>query len=476
MSDALAKVKKDLGKDAVILQTRTLRRGGVFGVGARARVEITATVDEKVLAYRKSAPRLERAGPSPAPALPASRAVPGPGALRPASKDAESPAVPQRWAENPCLTENPRWAENPFSVPDPALQNEIVKIRQMVRNLLRQADRAKHPNVPADLIDYYTSLVSQSVADELAVDVLNRVARKLQDRTTQSADPAPGDHPPLAESPDDVFAALQQTLADMLPPAEPLRLTAAGRPTVVALVGPTGVGKTTTIAKLAANMKLREHKKVGLLTIDSYRIAAVEQLRTYANILKVPLVSVLTPADMQPALQTMADRDLVLIDTAGRSQKDDLRIAELNQFIQAADPDQVHLVLSTTSAEQTNRQAIEKFAQLGARSLIFTKIDEALGFGVILNVLKTVNMKLSYLTTGQSVPDDIEVASATRVAKLILDAFPANPADNESQTDLSPTTAAPHPRLAATQRGALDAPQAPTRLPQHPATQKKAAP
>ena len=444
MTDALAKVKKDLGRDAVILHTRTFKRGGVLGVGAKSSVEITATIDEKVLAFRNAATNQNRArkqaadrpnaadqpGESTTPRSAATKR-----GARSATFDTTNTNPIGRVPDAPCHpTTQP--------TPDPALRREVVEIHEMVRGLLRRAEVAEHPNLPPDLIEYYTSLIANDVAGELAADLLNRVTENLQ---KQPETPPLWHRRPAGDvtdpdrtrvlSPDHVAPLLQDALVDMLPPAAPLTLTAVDRPTVVAMVGPTGVGKTTTIAKLAANMKLREKKKVGLLTIDSYRIAAVEQIRTYANILKVPLISVMTPSEIKPALQRMADLDLILIDTAGRSQKDELRIAELSQFLQEAAPDQIHLVLSTTSRENTNRQAIEKFAELGARQIIFTKIDEAVGFGVILNVLKTVDMKLSYLTTGQSVPDDIEIGSATRVARLILDSIAPCSATHTNPSD-----------------------------------------
>ncbi|MEE8385196.1 MAG: AAA family ATPase, partial [Dehalococcoidia bacterium] len=263
-------------------------------------------------------------------------------------------------------------------------------------------------------------LVGQDVAEELAVQLLDRVAAKLQDSGTihwdhhgrlVGGDPA---------TPEWIRNELQQAVIDMLPPARPLELSATDRPTVVAMVGPTGVGKTTTIAKLAANMKLREGQSVGLITIDTYRIAAVEQLKTYAEILQVKLVAVTTPQEMQPAISKMADLDLILIDTAGRSHKDEMRIAELGRFLAAARPDQVHLVLSSTSTERAVREAITNFSVLRPQHLIFTKLDEAVGFGVILNVLRSADLRLSYLTNGQSVPADIEPATPRRVAQLVL--------------------------------------------------------
>lgn len=301
----------------------------------------------------------------------------------------------------------------------------------MVRDLLhRQAAPAS--DIPADLIEYYTRLLSQHVAQELVTQIIDKVSRRLRAGAPPTAEAAPywdaqgrlvqpsgADHIPLPTN-HSLRDELALELAELLPPAAPLELTADGRPTIVALVGPTGVGKTTTLAKLAAHMKLRENRRVGLITIDTYRIAAVEQLKTYAQILQIPLIAVTTPDEIQEAAKRLYACDLILIDTAGRSPKDEPRIAELAELLAAIRPDQVHLVLSATSREETLREAAEKFAVLSPRQVIFTKLDEAVGFGVIVNVLHNLNLRLSYLTTGQSVPDDIEVASARRVAQLIL--------------------------------------------------------
>jgi flagellar biosynthesis protein FlhF len=206
---------------------------------------------------------------------------------------------------------------------------------------------------------------------------------------------------------------------------------AGGRSTscrAICLIGPTGVGKTTTIAKLAAAFKLRQKQRVGLITIDTYRIAAVDQLRTYANIIGVPLKVVLTPAELASAMREMAESgcDSILIDTAGRSHADQLKLNELSQFIAAAGaagPTEVHLVLSSTTTQESMEAALEKFSAVktgGVDQIIFTKLDEAVSFGVLLNVARTASRALSYLTTGQDVPDNIEVGQPRRLARLIL--------------------------------------------------------
>jgi flagellar biosynthesis protein FlhF len=189
---------------------------------------------------------------------------------------------------------------------------------------------------------------------------------------------------------------------------------------VVALVGPTGVGKTTTVAKLAADFKLARGRRPGLVTVDTYRIAAVEQLRTYAEIIDLPLAVANAPGEMPRAIEELGDVDLVLIDTAGRSPRDEVKIRELADFLAAARPDEVHLVLSATTGERSLRAAAERFASARADRLILTKLDEADGLGGVLAVLERSHLPVSYITTGQAVPDDIEPAARARLARLIL--------------------------------------------------------
>jgi flagellar biosynthesis protein FlhF len=188
------------------------------------------------------------------------------------------------------------------------------------------------------------------------------------------------------------------------------------------------MGKTTTLAKLAAQAKLRDGRRVGLVTIDTYRLAAVEQLQTYASILEVPLLAVATPDEMADARRRLADCDLVLIDTAGRSPNDAERLAELKRLLDAAEPHETHLVLASTLAEPAAARAVEQFGVLGADRVVLTKLDEAVGFGVVLNVIRKVSMRLSYVTNGQTVPHDLLPADSARLAALILSAPPTGKA------------------------------------------------
>jgi flagellar biosynthesis protein FlhF len=248
--------------------------------------------------------------------------------------------------------------------------------------------------------------VENRVAEELAGRLVDEARRELSDE--QLRDPAA------------VRGQLARSLAAMLPAAGPIQVRTRNGPYIVALVGPTGVGKTTTIAKLAANFCLRERRKVGLITLDTYRIAAVDQLKTYAQIIDVPLEVAMSPEQMKEAVGQMADRDLILIDTAGRGQRDATKIDDLRAFFTAAKPHEVHLVLSATCGEGVLTETIQRFSGVGVDRVIFTKLDEAVGFGVILNCLQKVKAQLSYVTTGQDVPSDIEVGEGRAIAGLIL--------------------------------------------------------
>ena len=158
----------------------------------------------------------------------------------------------------------------------------------------------------------------------------------------------------------------------------------------MALVGPTGVGKTTTIAKLAANYRLREKQRVGLITVDTYRVAAVEQLRTYADIIDLPMEVVATPREMREAVARMRNLDLVLMDTAGRSPRDEIRIQELRSLLTEAEADDVHLVLSATAGTKSLAATAEKFADVGTTALLLTKLDEATSLGHLVSLSRRV--------------------------------------------------------------------------------------
>lgn len=218
---------------------------------------------------------------------------------------------------------------------------------------------------------------------------------------------------------------LQRSVARELRIGSPIR-TQPGDRRIVALVGPTGVGKTTTVAKLAAGFRIEARRRVGLLTIDTFRIAAVQQLKAYAEIMDLPMEVVEKPDQMSPALERLGDVDLVLIDTAGRSPRSDARIDQLVDLLRSAQPDETHLVLSSTSSTASIESAIHGFAPVRPTSVILTKLDEAPHTAGVLSAIVASDefsgVPLSYITNGQQVPDDIATADAQSLLSRLLPA------------------------------------------------------
>ncbi len=195
---------------------------------------------------------------------------------------------------------------------------------------------------------------------------------------------------------------------------------ATGERKVVAFIGPTGVGKTTTIAKLAAHFSLVERKKVSLLTIDTYRIAAVDQLKTYAEIIGIPVEVVFTPNEFSVSLSKNQDKDLIFIDTAGGNPFDMVRMGELKKFLDQEPHIETHLLISLTTKAKELIEIFNCYNIMHIDRVIFTKLDECKTFGNILNVAAKVDQPISYVTTGQNVPDDIEVGEIDRLMNFIL--------------------------------------------------------
>ncbi|WP_297517579.1 flagellar biosynthesis protein FlhF [uncultured Clostridium sp.] len=189
---------------------------------------------------------------------------------------------------------------------------------------------------------------------------------------------------------------------------------------ITVLVGPTGVGKTTTIAKLAGRLSLIENKKVGLITVDTYRIGAVEQLKTYAQIMNIPFEVVINIQEMEVAIKNMKDCDVILIDTTGRSSKNIMQISELRAFVEKANADNISLVVSATTKNKDLKLIIDAYKQLKYKDIIVTKIDETASNGTILNIAHLSEKAIRYITTGQGVPNDIENCSSKKIISEIL--------------------------------------------------------
>jgi len=286
-------------------------------------------------------------------------------------------------------------------------QIDLTTKLNSIESLLEKIEKTRQQDqeIPSELFHLYTDMIDAEVEDNLSRDLIFQLKEKFDSDTLKNAEKA--------------REKLTEMVQSEIRCAEPIA-TVSGKRRVVALVGATGVGKTTTIAKLAANLRLREGVKMGLVTVDTYRIAAVEQLRTYAEIIDLPMKVVTSPPEMHRALEELSGLDLVLIDTAGRSPRDELQIQELKSLLSEANVDEVHLVLNMTASLKTLEATVEKFSAVNTTSLIMTKLDEAVGMGTLLSVSQKMSLPISYLTTGQDVPDDIETAMPGRIARLVL--------------------------------------------------------
>lgn len=374
MQQALALVRQELGPEAAVLHTRELRGSPwLRWIPGLRQIEVTAALHVNVpsrLAAREAAR-------SPAAAYESAR----PNNIRDAAP--------------------PRPARPAF---EQQIKNQLDELHSLVADLCRRTQGAGLAGLPEVLFRVYTDLIDAEVDEDLAREL---VCSLRHDPTVANvADPAL------------IKARLVRSLEGELRVAPPLDLSQGRR--VAALVGPTGVGKTTTIAKLAAIFRLQQRKRVGLITVDTYRIAAVEQLRTYAEIIELPMEVVSTPREMRSAVQRLSGMDLVLIDTAGRSPKDEVRIQELKALLSEAEADEVYLVLSAVTSASALARTAQRFADAGTTALILTKLDEASSMGQVLALLRACNLPLCYLTDGQNVPDDIAPADPRRVAQLIL--------------------------------------------------------
>lgn len=383
MPEALSQIRRDLGKDAIILSTKKIRSKGILGLFGKSEFEVIAAAMQEEADERLSTPPLARVQSSSAP--PKSAAV--------ATKEEDR----KEWKQRSSSQENPNHEEKNGG----QVLQEVQQLRSLVQTFLMSQPQMFPPSVQK----VQQRLLHNGVKEELVLSLLHGVIQDIGDIERVSEEE-------LSRRLCRQIAEEARQTGSPLPIAEHTR--------VISLVGPTGVGKTTTLAKLAAMQVLKEEKKVALLTTDTYRIAAVEQLKTYADILNVPLAIVYTQEEGREALRAFGDKERILLDTAGRNYTQRMHVAELNSFLQVLQPDEIYLVLSLTTKQEDLERIIESFKTIPIHKLLFTKLDETSTYGVMYNLVKKYQIPFSYVGTGQNVPDDMELLTPENFAKLVM--------------------------------------------------------
>lgn len=394
MQDALQAIKAEMGEDAVILATKQHPKGQSH---LRYRmVEVTAAID--IDAPRVCVPPQRSIGVR-KPTVPeyskSAAIMPFDDILR-ASLIGGAPAMPIEQKQGTAQA-----ADHPSEDEWYAMQAELKHIRERLD--LRERPGAK--GCPTEAARYYDRLVESGLAAKTAQELLNDVQAQV------SASASAGG----------LQDVLLRTIAERVKTSGPV-FTKEERKKTVILVGPTGVGKTTTIAKLAAHYRRHERRSVALITLDTYRIAAVDQLRMYADLIGVTMDVALTRGDAVRCMAKRHDADLILVDTAGRSPHDRAGMTEVRDLLKLNHPVEVHLVLSATTRERDLMQHTSHYRGIPFTRLLFTKVDETTGVGGLFDLMKNTGVPLSYFSVGQRVPEDLELAQPERLADLLVGA------------------------------------------------------
>ncbi|GAB6167686.1 flagellar biosynthesis protein FlhF [Clostridium carnis] len=361
MNEALTRIRYELGKDAIIISQRKVREPGIKGYFSPKLIEVTAALENSKKDSRKKVS---------------------------VEKDEdidfkESLDGLKKLINDTSVDENKKIE---VIKEEKELENEVKEIKELLNKVIKNTTKEESKDLREDLLkdldidsEYYNE-IKETCKEE--IEIFKEDFKKVIDSE--------------------------------------IELWNSELKGKVALVGPTGVGKTTTIAKLAGRLSLIEKKKVGLITIDTYRIGAVEQLKTYAEIMNIPFKVVITLKEMEEAVNSLKDCDVILVDTTGRSSKNSMQISELRAFIQKVNADHIALVISGTTKNKDIKTILSGYEELGYEKLIITKLDETSTYGAIFNIAKRSKRKIAYITTGQNVPDDIKIPTKEELKRLIL--------------------------------------------------------
>ncbi|NMA70112.1 MAG: flagellar biosynthesis protein FlhF [Desulfitobacterium sp.] len=430
VAETMGKVKKELGSDAVILQTRQFKEGGFLGLFGRPRVEVMAAIEEEPVRKKEDIflkPNTQGSFPNSRESFSNSQgsyttlqdslnkdsetgtksSTASAGGINSlANRRNSSEGSKNFYPRNPYADGTSNGVSNGASSKVHSLEAEFQEMRKLLENMNRQIEGLDGDQgvYPEPLQKWASLLRERGIEGKL----VKRLMRNIQ-QNVREEDWAIDQR---------VRACLKENIRQICANTAAIQ-PGVRKPRIVALIGPTGVGKTTTIGKLAAGFSIVDKRKVALITADTYRVAAVEQLKTFGEIIGVPVDVVMTPSGLKEAIQQHWDKELIFIDTAGRSPHHDLHMSELRAFLEKAEPELTMLVMSAATQSSDLAKIYERFEPLTTH-LIFTKLDETVSGGTILNLLDKVNLPVAYITNGQNVPDDIEVATPERLTRYIL--------------------------------------------------------
>jgi len=430
MAEALRMVKAELGPDAMILSTKKEKTGGILGFFGREVYRVTAAIEPVrkptpvasspvAAAYREQPERQRTAKED----LENSMLAPLARELRELREKVEAlsrreDTQKQEPAEGEVFqTGSQDSGINLKNIP----RGDLEEIKKLLLNTLAKSQdggvqTVKWPSAGREqavdgLAGAQILPEDSPVAQELSRSGISTdLIRKILD--TLNTLPVEGDNQTIK-------SRLSETFGRLIKFAGSLKMR-KNSPRIIALVGPTGVGKTTTTAKLAAMYALNRGNKVALITMDIFRVGAVEQLKTYSRIMSIPIEVASTPKELEKAVEKHSDCDLILIDTAGRSHKDKEKLAEMKNYFADKIPLEVFLCLSATTKDQELAEILNRFSIFQISKIVFTKIDESESFGNMINLLMKDNLQIAYFTTGQRVPEDIEEATPAKLADMIL--------------------------------------------------------
>jgi flagellar biosynthesis protein FlhF len=285
------------------------------------------------------------------------------------------------------------------------LEKKVDRLNTSIDAIINKMAPDVGDDLPDNLASFYALMKDNDIDPEIIHFIIEGVKNKINLNTEYDKEY--------------LYYKFKQEIAACFKKVKPIELS-NGEPAVAVFVGPTGVGKTTTLAKLAAHYAVIMKKKVGIVTCDTYRIAAVEQLKTYSEIMNVPIKVIYQHGDIEDAMTEFRDKDVILVDTAGGSHRDKIKLMELKKTLKKVGKQQTFLVLSAATNYKNSMDIISSYNFLKDYRLLITKIDESISNGIILNLAVKSSKALSYITTGQNVPDDIEKVDGERIASLIL--------------------------------------------------------